>query len=190
LLKKKSILILLIFIFSINTTNLIANAKLEIVNNLNNIETLKFDFVQISFDKKENGICFLKRPHFLKCIYHDNKNQKELIINRKNLVIYHKRYNKTYYYPVSRSYFLEILNKKKFANIILEGNINSNGEIFEVKYSGKKKGEITFFFNKKNFDLSGWEIIDLNGNHTNFEIKNLNKNQNLDKKLFSIPKIN
>ena len=83
--KKKSILILLIFIFSINTTNLIANAKLEIVNNLNNIETLKFDFVQISFDKKENGICFLKRPHFLKCIYHDNKNQKELIINRKNL---------------------------------------------------------------------------------------------------------
>ena len=85
---------------------------------------------------------------------------------------------------------MEILNKKKFANIILEGNINSNGEIFEVKYSGKKKGKITFFFNKKNFDLSGWEIIDLNGNHTNFEIKNLNKNQNLDKKLFSIPKIN
>ena len=69
MLKKKSILILLIFIFSINTTNLIANAKLEIVNNLNNIETLKFDFVQISFDKKENGICFLKRPHFLKCIF-------------------------------------------------------------------------------------------------------------------------
>ena len=104
MLKKKSILILLIFIFSINTTNLIANAKLEIVNNLNNIETLKFDFVQISFDKKENGICFLKRPHFLKCIYKD-KNQKEIIVNRKNLVIYHKRYNKTYFYPVSKSYF-------------------------------------------------------------------------------------
>ena len=190
MLKKKSILILLIFIFSINTTNLTANTKLEIVNNLNNIETLKFDFTQISFDKKENGICFLKRPHFLKCIYHNNKNQKELIINRKNLVIYHKRYNKTYYYPVSNSYFLEILNKKKFASIILEGNLNSNGEIFKVKFSDEKKGEITFFFNKTNFDLSGWEIIDLNGNHTNFEIKNLNKNQNLDKKLFSIPAIN
>ena len=190
MLKKKSILILLIFIFSINTTNLTANTKLEIVNNLNNIETLKFDFTQISFDKKENGICFLKRPHFLKCIYNNNKNQKELIINRKNLVIYHKRYNKTYYYPVSNSYFLEILNKKKFASIILEGNLNSNGEIFKVKFSNEKKGEITFFFNKTNFDLSGWEIIDLNGNHTNFEIKNLNKNQNLDKKLFSIPAIN
>ena len=190
MLKKKSILILLIFIFSINTTNLTANTKLEIVNNLNNIETLKFDFTQISFDKKENGICFLKRPHFLKCIYHNNKNQKELIINRNNLVIYHKRYNKTYYYPASNSYFLEILNKKKFENIILEGNLNSNGETFEVKFSDEKKGEITFFFNKKNFNLSGWKIIDLNGNQTNFEIKNLNKNQNLDKKLFTIPKIN
>ena len=86
--------------------------------------------------------------------------------------------------------FLEILNKKKFENIILEGNLNSNGETFEVKFSGEKKGEITFFFNKKNFNLSGWEIIDLNGNQTNFEIKNLNKNQSLDKKLFTIPKIN
>ena len=103
-----------------------ANTKLEIVNNLNSIETLKFEFIQISFEKKEYCICFLKRPHFLKCIYNNNKNQKELIINRTNLVIHHKRYNKTYYYPVSSSYFLEILNKKKFANIILEGSLNSN----------------------------------------------------------------
>jgi len=190
LLNKKSIITLLILIFSINTTSLMANTKLEIVNNLNSIETLKFEFIQISFEKKEDGICFLKRPHFLKCIYNNNKNQKELIINRTNLVIHHKRYNKTYYYPVSSSYFLEILNKKKFANIILEGSLNSNGEIFEVKHLGKKKGEITFFFNKKNLDLSGWEIIDINGNHTNFQIKNLNKNQNLEKKIFNIPAIN
>ena len=29
-----------------------ANTKLEIVNNLNSIETLKFEFIQISFEKK------------------------------------------------------------------------------------------------------------------------------------------
>ena len=189
MLKKKSILTLLIFIFSINTTNLIANTKLEIVNNLNNIETLKFDFVQISFDKKENGICFLKRPHFLKCIYED-KNKKELIVNRRNLVIYHKRYNKTYYYPVSKSYFIDILDKKKFENLILDGDLSLNEEIFKIKYSTENKGEIIFFFNKENFNLSGWEIIDLNGNHTSFKIDNLNKNQDLNNKLFSIPVIN
>tara|TARA_B100000029_G_scaffold149123_1_gene144404 strand:- start:322 stop:888 length:567 start_codon:yes stop_codon:yes gene_type:complete len=188
LLKKKSILIFLIISF-FNITSLIANEKLKIIENINNIETLKFNFVQISFDNKENGICFLKRPHFLKCIYED-KNQKELIVNRRNLVIYHKKYNKTYYYPVSKSYFVDILDKKKFKSLILDGDLSLNEEIFEIKYSAENKGEIIFFFDKENFNLSGWEITDLNGNHTNFKIKNLNKNQDLDNKLFSIPEIN
>ena len=81
MLKKKSILIFLIISF-FNITSLIANEKLKIIENINNIETLKFNFVQISFDNKENGICFLKRPHFLKCIYED-KNQKSIDIAKK-----------------------------------------------------------------------------------------------------------
>jgi len=189
LLKKKPILTFII-IFLLNTTSLIANDKSKIIDNINNIETLKFNFVQISFDKKENGICFLRRPHFLKCIYYEDKKQKELIVNRNNLVIYHKKYNKIYYYPVSKSYFLDILDKKKFENLVLDGNLNLNGEILEIKHSTEKKGEIIFFFNKKSFDLSGWEITDLNGNQTNFKIDNLSKNQSLDKKLFIIPEIN
>ena len=107
--RKKSILIFLI-IFLLNISSLYANEKLQIINTINNIETLKFDFVQISFEKEENGICFLKRPHFMKCIY-KNKNQKELIINKNNLVIYHKRFNKTYFFPVSKSYFVVLLSK-------------------------------------------------------------------------------
>ena len=188
MLKKESILTFAI-IFFLNIPSLLANEKLKIIENINNIETLKFNFVQISFDKKENGICFLKRPHFLKCIYED-KNKKELIVNRRNLVIYHKRYNKTYYYPVSKSYFIDILDKKKFENLILDGNLSLNEEIFKIKYSTKNKGEIIFFFNKENFNLSGWEFIDLNGNHTSFKIDNLNKILNLYNKLFSIPEIN
>ena len=189
MLKKKFILILLTFIISINTTNLLANDKSKIIENLNNIKTLRFDFVQASFGKKESGVCFLKRPHFLKCIY-ENKNQKEVIVNRKNLVIYHKRYNKTYFYPVSKSYFVNILDKKKFENLILEGNLSSEQKSFQIKYSEENKGEIVFFFDRESFDLSGWEIADLNGNYTNFKINNLNKNQSFDEKLFNIPTIN
>jgi len=188
LFKKKSILSFLI-IFFFNITNSLANEKLKIIQNISNIETLKFNFIQISFGKKENGTCFLKRPHFLKCIYED-KNQKELIVNRKNLIIYHKRYNKTYFYPVSKSYFVDILDKKKFKNLILDADLNLNEAIFEIKYFAKNKGEIIFFFDKESFNLSGWEITDLNGNYTNFKIDNLNKNQDLDNKLFSVPKIN
>ena len=189
MLKKKFILILLTFIISINTPNLLANDKSKIIENINNIETLKFDFVQNSFDKKESGVCFLKRPHFLKCLYKD-KNQKEIIVNKKNLVIYHKRYNKTYFYPASKSYFVNILDKKKFENLVLNGNLNSEEESFQIKYSEENKGEIVFFFDRISFDLSGWEIADLNGNYTIFKIDNLNKNQSFDKKLFNIPTIN
>ncbi len=188
MLKKKSLFILLIFIFSINTTNLKANTKLKIIENINNIETLQFSFVQIAFDKKENGICLLKRPHFLKCIYND-KNKKELIVNRKNLVIYHKKYKKTYYYPVSKSYFVDILDKKKFENLVLNGSISLNNSIIKIKYSAENKGQITFLFDEKSFDLSGWEVTDLNGNYTSFMIDNLSKNKILDKKLFNIPEI-
>ena len=189
MLKKKSLLVLLILIFLTNIKSLQADDKSQIINNFNNIQTLKFNFIQISSEKMEEGICFLKRPHFLKCLYED-KNGKELIINRKNLIIYHKRYNKTYYYPASKSYFLDILNKKKFKNLILESKINLNKEIFEISYFTKHKGKILFFFDKKEFDLLGWEVTDINENKTNFKIKNLIKNQNLENKLFFIPETN
>ena len=92
MINKKSILFFLLFFFSLKNSNLEASSKLEIVKNFNNIETLKFDFSQISFEKKEEGTCSLKRPHFLRCIYEKSKNQKELIVNGNNIVIYHKKY--------------------------------------------------------------------------------------------------
>tara|TARA_Y100000816_G_scaffold95694_1_gene66444 strand:+ start:301 stop:807 length:507 start_codon:yes stop_codon:yes gene_type:complete len=168
---------------------LLAKDKSKIIENLNTIETLNFEFVQISYDKKEKGICFLKRPHFLKCIYKD-QNEKELIVNRGNLVIYHKKYNKSYFYPVSKSYFMDILDKKKFKDLVLKGDLRLNNKFIELKYNSEKKGEIIFFFNKEKLDLSGWKITDLNGNHTVFSINNLIKNPNLDKKLFNIPGFN
>ena len=166
-----------------------ANEKKKIIENFNNIETLKFDFIQISNDNKENGNCFLKRPHFLKCEY-KNENKKELIINRRNLVIYHKKFNKMYYYPVSKSYFADILNREKFANLISNGNINLYDDGFGIKYFSEDKGNIIFFFHKENLNLIGWEFIDFNENHTSFKINNLRKNETLDKKLFAIPEAN
>ena len=168
---------------------MLAKDKSKIIENLDTIETLNFEFVQISYDKKEKGICFLKRPHFLKCIYKDQK-EKELIVNRGNLVIYHKKYNKSYFYPVSKSYFMDILDKKKFKDLVLKGVLRLNNKFIELKYNSEKKGEIIFFFDKEKLDLSGWKNKDLNGNHTVFSINNLIKNPNLDKKLFNIPGFN
>ena len=148
MLKKKSILILNILFFFLSYSNLQANNKIEIVKNINNVETLKFNFIQKSFEKKETGICHLKRPHFLKCLYED-KNQKELIINKRILVIYHKRYNKIYRYPLSKSYFLQILNGEKFSEVIMKGEMLINDDFSEVEYLDENKGQIIFYFNNK-----------------------------------------
>ena len=183
---RKSTLILIIILLFIFNKTLSANEKEKITENLNSIDTLKFEFDQISFDKKESGKCFLKRPHFLKCIYED-KNQKQLIINKNTIIVHQARYNKSYFYPTKTSYFLDILDKKKFENLILSGSITQNNNHFEIIYSDKNKGKIVFFFDLINFDLEGWEIINLDGSKTTFILKNIFKNQEIDKKLFQIP---
>ena len=120
------------------------------------METLRFNFNQISLDKKESGICFLKRPHYLKCEY-NNKNQKELIVNRKKLVIYNKRYQKIYSYPLSKSYFNEILDKKEFSKMIYDGIVKKEKNNFIVECYLKEKGNIILYFNVENYELMGWD---------------------------------
>ena len=190
MLKIKYFFFIIIFIFFSGISNSIADTKSKIINNLSSIETLEFEFNQIAFGKEENGKCFLRRPHFLKCEYFNSKSQKELIINKKRLVINHKRYGKTYHFPVSKSYFVDILNKEKFKDLVEKANLELNKNLYEIKYLAEAKGEIMFFFNKKSFDLIGWEIVDVSGNHTRIEIKNLNKNQIIEKKLFYIGEVN
>ena len=178
-------ILFLLFYFSFSH----GNEKLSIINNFNNLESSKFDFIQKSFGKEESGVCYLKRPYYLKCLYMD-KNQKQLIINNRILVVYHKRYNKIYRYPLSKSFFLDLLDKEKFSNLISNGEILQNNSFFEINYSEKNKGEITFFFDKNTYDLLGWRLIGIDNNITILEIKNFLKNIQLSKSFFSIPEEN
>ena len=186
MLKKKFTEILLVLFFLLQLSNTKADTKEKIIENINNIETLKFDFIQTSFDKNEDGVCFLKRPHFLKCLYND-KNGKQLIINRKTLVIFHKKYNKVYYYPVSKSYFLEILNRNNFTDLVTQGILTSKEDIWEIKYYDEKKGKIIFYFDSETLNLSGWNVSDANNNNTLLKMKNLKKNEIINNNFFSIP---
>jgi len=186
LLKKNITIISIIILFTCHFNSLKAIEKISIINNFNSSETLKFNFTQKSFDKNEKGVCFLKRPYFLKCLYND-KNQKELIINNRVLVIYHKRYKKVYRYPVSKSFFIDILNKEKFSKLISSGESLQNKNFYEIKYSDEKKGEITFFFNKMDYNLNGWRLVDINNNVTILKIENLIKNSIIEKNFFLIP---
>ena len=67
MLKKNITTIVITIIFIGYFGSLKAIEKISIINNFNSSETLKFDFTQKSFNKNEEGVCFLKRPYFLRC---------------------------------------------------------------------------------------------------------------------------
>ena len=117
----KSFFLFFAFIF-FSFSILSANEKNQIITQLNNLDSLEFTFNQIINEKTEKGSCLLLFPGKLKCEYFDKK-QKELVINNKKLAITQKRYNKTYYYPISKSPFLNILYKDKLLEIVKSGEL-------------------------------------------------------------------
>ena len=56
---------------------------------------------------------------------------------------------------MSKSFFTEILNKDAFEKIILNGKLKENDENYIVKCILKEKGDIDFYFDKKDLDLIG-----------------------------------
>ena len=177
-----------IFIFFILlSANLSASEKDQIITQINNLKSLEFTFDQIINDKTEKGSCLLEFPGKLKCDYFDDK-KKELIINEKRLAITQKRYNKTYYYPISQSPFLNILYKNKLLEIVKSGKLDLSDQIIKLVYLGEN--EITIFFDKKTLDLKGWQIIDQYNNNINFSLKIVAKNDVFKKGTFKIPEMN
>ena len=177
-----------IFIFLILlSANLSANEKDQIVAQLHNLNSLEFTFDQIINDKTEKGSCLLEFPGKLKCDYLDDK-KKELIINKKRLAITQKKYNKTYYYPIAKSPFLNILYKDKLLEIVKSGKLVLSDQIIKLIYLDDN--EITVLFDKKTLDLKGWQIIDQYNNNINFSLKIVAKNNVFKKETFNIPEIN
>ena len=174
-------------IFTLLSVNLSAEEKSQIINQLNNLNSLEFTFDQIINDKTEKGSCLLEFPGKLKCNYFDDK-KKELIINEKKLVITQKRYNKTYYYPISKSPFLNILYKDKLLEIVRSGKLELSDQIIKLIYLSDN--EITVFFDMKTLDLKGWQIIDQYNNIINFSLKIVAKNDDFEKGTFKIPELN
>ena len=174
-------------IFFLLSVNLFANEKDQIVTQLNNLDSLEFTFNQNINDKVERGRCLLEFPGKLKCDYFDDK-KKELIINKKKLAITQMRYNKTYYYPISKSPFLNILYKDKLLEIVKSGKLELSGQMIKLIYL--EDNEITVFFDKKTSDLKGWQIVDQYNNNINFSLIIVAKNNVFKKGTFKIPEMN
>ena len=179
--------IFLVGLFLLFSFNLSANEKTKIISQLKSLNSLEFTFNQIINDKTEKGSCLLEFPGKLKCEYFDDK-KKELIINKKRLAITQKRYDKTYYYPISKSPFLNILYKEKLLEIVKAGEIEKENQIIKLTYLDEN--EINVLFDRKTLDLKGWKIIDQYNNNINFSLNIVSKNDIYQKGTFKIPEIN
>ena len=180
----KVFLALLFISFSFNLS---ASEKDQILTQLNNLNSLEFTFDQLVNEKLEKGNCLLEFPGKLKCEYFDNK-QKELVINNRRLAITQKKYNKTYYYPISKSPFLNILYKDKLLEIVRSGKLGSTEQLIKLIYLSEN--EITIFFDKQTLNLKGWKVIDQYNNKINFSLNIISKNDVYKKGTFKIPNIN
>ena len=178
--------IFLVSLFLLLSFNLSAGEKTKIVSQLKSLNSLEFTFDQTINGKTEQGSCLLEFPGKLKCEYFDDKN-KVLIINKKRLAITQKRYDKTYYYPISKSPFLNILYKEKLLEIVRSGEIEKENQMIKLTYFDENK--INILFDKKTLDLKGWKIIDQYNNNINFSLNIVSKNDIYQKGTFTIPEM-
>ena len=181
---KKYILIFSLIIF---TTEIEAQIKEKIIQNLSNTNNISFNFEQNINGKIENGNCIIQYPKKIYCEY-NLSNKKIMISNGKSLVI--KTKASYYLYPLEKTPLNLILDK----NFLIQKIKNSNERIIENKFINftfiEDDYEINVFFDNVNFNLIGWQTLDIYQNLSITYLTSVLKNQDLAKGLFIIPKQN
>ena len=179
---RKYYLILLLFFFSINQSS--ASIKSDILNKLNLIENISFNFEQNINDKIEKGKCVLQYPKKIFCEYNLN-NKKILVSNGKSLVI--KTMSSYYIYPLKETPLELILDKKYLIDIISKSKNYHVDENFIAFKFFKNESEINIFFDKKTLNLMGWQTVDLYQNLNIVFLSSMSFNQKIKKKTFVLP---
>jgi len=177
---KYTVVLILLFL----VTNVNANNKDKIIKNLKNIQNLDFNFEQNINGKIENGNCTIEYPKKIFCEY-ARSNNKILVSNGKSLVI--KTLTSYYRYPLKKTVLNFILDKEFLINKI---NILEERIVDErlVNYTIKENdNEINIFFDKKTFDLIGWQNTDIYQNFNITFLSSIRKNRVISKNIFEIP---
>ena len=179
MLKYLYILFFLIFITNGNTSN-----KDKIIENLKNTRNLDFNFEQNINGKIENGNCTIEYPKKIFCAY-ARSNNKILVSNGKSLVI--KTITSYYRYPLKKTPLNLILDKDfliKKIDVLEERIIDGSFVNYTIK---QNDNEINVFFDKKTFDLIGWQNTDIYQNFNITFLSSIRKNRIISKDIFKLP---
>ena len=179
--------ILSFVILVLTTTQVLANSKNNIIENLKNIENISFNFEQNINGKIENGECVIHYPKKIYCKY-NLPNNKVLVSNGKSLVI--KTLSSYYLYPLNKTPLNFILDK----NFLIRKIDKIEERIVDDKFINfnftENESEINLFFDRRNYNLIGWQTRDLYQNLSITYLSSINFNKKLNKNLFEIPERN
>ena len=178
----KNFLLILIIIFF--TTELKANNKQNIINNLKNTKNVNFEFEQNINQKIEKGNCIVEYPKKIFCEY-SGKNNKILVSNGRSLVI--KTKASYYRYPLEKTPLNLILDKDYLINKIVNLEERVVDESF-INYTIKENDiEINIFFDDRTFNLIGWQTKDVYQNLNITFLSSIKTNEIFSNDLFRIP---
>ena len=173
-------LIIFFFLFF----NVQAENKEKIITNLKNTKNIDFRFEQNINGKIENGFCIVEYPKKIFCEY-ARSNNKILVSNGKSLVI--KTRVSYYRYPLNETPLNLFLDKNylinKISNLkerIIDDNL-INYTIIE------NDNQINIFFDRKTFNLIGWQNRDIYQNFNITFLSSIRKNRVIPKNKFKLP---
>jgi len=180
-------ILLIIFFINLNSYAL-SSVKENIINNLKNTNNFSFNFEQNINGEVEKGYCIIEYPKKIFCKY-DKANNKVLVSNGKSLVI--KTKSGSYYrYSIESTPLNYILDK----NFLIKEIKDLKERIIDNKFVNftifKDENEINIFFDIDNFNLIGWQTLDIYQNLSITYIYSIVKNQKLKNNLFKLPEQN
>ena len=178
----------LIIIFILNFYNpSFSSIKENIVSQLKITNNLSFDFVQTINKKNENGKCIIKYPKKIWCAY-DNSKKKIIVSDGKSLVIKNFNSGSYYIYPLKKTPLEFLLDKEYLVskiNTLKSKEVDNKYIHFKIL---ENNSEINIFFNKDDFNLVGWQTIDVYQNLSITFISSVKINQVIDDDFFVLPK--
>jgi len=181
----KQLIVAVVTVLLLFCNQLNASEKNKIIENLKKINSLQFNFTQLSSDGQENGNCILVYPKKMRCIYDDQK--KEIVVNDDYLYLINKEENKNYNYSIKDTPLGVMLDKESLIEKLLnieKFNISNNFIIVAVDISSAESVDI--YFEPKNFTILGWRIKNYDKSTLEFMMKNIKINVISDEK-FQIP---
>jgi outer membrane lipoprotein-sorting protein len=162
-----------------------SSEKDKIIENLKKINSIKFNFTQITNDITENGNCLIVYPKKMRCLYEEE--DKEIIVNDDYLFFINKKENKNYNYNIKDTPLGVMLDKKdiieKLSKVEKFNKVDKN-IIAIIDVNSQESIEI--YFNSKEMNITGWKIKNYDKSNLEFLMKDILININTNEK-FEIP---